>query len=105
MFSCVFRVSEEKESAVKELHGEREHYEKQLITMVEQQEKILQEREGWWALFRLKIPKFLRNLVITKIRCILNFCYKNGPSPLAKNVYFSPKYSKFACLLFCIKML
>ncbi|XP_052787521.1 protein hinderin-like isoform X2 [Mya arenaria] len=39
------RVGDEKEKAVQELHGEREHYEKQLITMVEQQEKILNERE------------------------------------------------------------
>jgi len=41
-----YRVSEEKETVVQELHGERESYEKQLITMVNQQERILQEREG-----------------------------------------------------------
>ena len=29
-----------------QLHGERENYEKQLLTLVQQQEKILQEREG-----------------------------------------------------------
>ena len=40
------RVGEEREKAVHELHGERENFEKQLLTLVDQQEKILQEREG-----------------------------------------------------------
>ena len=43
---CVCRVGEEREQAVNQLHGERENYEKQLLTLVDQQEKILQEREG-----------------------------------------------------------
>ncbi|KAL4216391.1 hypothetical protein ACF0H5_024117 [Mactra antiquata] len=39
------RVGEEKERAVKDLHGERQQYEQQLMKMVEQQETILKERE------------------------------------------------------------
>ena len=39
-------MGEEKEEAVYQLHGERENFEKQLLTLVDQQEKILQEREG-----------------------------------------------------------
>ena len=39
-------MGEEREKAVHELHGERENFEKQLLTLVDQQEKILQEREG-----------------------------------------------------------
>ncbi|XP_052267572.1 protein hinderin-like isoform X2 [Dreissena polymorpha] len=39
------RVGDEKEKVVQEMNGEREQYEKQLMTMVEQQERILAERE------------------------------------------------------------
>lgn len=39
------KVGEEKDKVVKEWHGEREQYEKQLIVMVEQQERILNERK------------------------------------------------------------
>ena len=42
----ICRVGEEREQAVNQLHGERENYEKQLLTLVDQQEKILLEREG-----------------------------------------------------------
>ena len=48
LYVCIrwSRVGEEREKAVHQLHGERENFEKQLLTLVDQQEKILQEREG-----------------------------------------------------------
>jgi len=40
------RMGDEREKAVGQLHEERKQFEKQVIQLVEQQEKILNEREG-----------------------------------------------------------
>lgn len=52
----MFRVGDEREVAVGQLHHERKQYEDQLLQLVNQQEQILKEREGGYCTVTTAVP-------------------------------------------------